>query len=1098
MSGFNLYSKLLTAYVSRITLVLLLLLMVLLADAKNTIRVGIYQNDPKVFIDKSGTPKGILVDIMNEIAIREGWKIQYVFGTWSENIKRLDSFEIDILLDVSYSEERAKRFTLNKVFVIDDWLEVFTTSEQPLESVLKLEGKRLAVLEGSIQEQFMERDVKKEFNIDFTVVPFPDYPKAVESLRNGDTDVIVASRFFYFSKERTQDIWPTSIILRPSFTFFAFPKHQSKTLISTIDNQLMDMKNDAESVYYKSIKEWIKPRINPYGTFLRWAVILIVSVIVAAGVFIVILRHEIKVRTEKLQLSNQNIKNINSELENVIYEYQKVEKELTKFRFMVENARQEIFLAKPKGELVYVNNATCNSLGYSAAELLNGGIKLFDSIYGKKPEELFNALKQGELPAYETTHFTKGGRKLHKLVKSFYIEISDEGFSCHFAEDITSQKKATKALQESQMLFQTLAKMSPVGIFRTRADGYTTYVNPKWCELSGISLEHAQGDSWINAVHPDDREIVLNQWKERSSKGLPSNAEYRFVHEDDSIVWVLGHALPEKNGNEIIGFIGTITDITSQKQTELLLGQKAQEIKLQSDRYLELLNLATDAFFHGDSKGNLIMVNKAACELTGYSSEELLSMNLKELFSSNEINHKPLRYDLLEQGIILKNERQIKTKTGDYSYVEMNSKKMPDGTYQSFFRNITERKNTELLLQQKADEIAAQNEEYRQLNTELTKAKAKAEESDKLKSAFLANMSHEIRTPMNAICGFSRLLDRNNLDEGKRRDYIDIINTNSQQLLGIINDIVDISKIESGLVTLSTSEFDIADMISNIVKTLTPTLPSDEVVLSFSNGIPSSQSKIIGDETKARQVLTNLVVNAIKFTAKGSIIVRCRLIDEKYLEFEVKDTGIGIPEESVEKVFERFHQVEGASNESRKGTGLGLAISKGFVELMGGKIWAQSKLGQGSSFFFTLPYHPASNPEAKPHKTIVEATDKVWKDKTILIAEDDEPTLFYLTEVLASSGANIVCVSNGQDAVEKCKSGNKVDIVLMDIKLPILDGFEATVQIRKFNKTLPIIAQTAYAFPSDHQKAKEVGCDAFITKPIDREVLIETIKQLLG
>ncbi len=1094
MGCFNLNGKVLTSFLAGF---LILLTTAVLANERNSIRVGIYQNDPKVFVE-NGKPKGIFVDIMDEIAKREGWQLEYIFGTWNENMKRLDAFELDILLDVSYSEQRANQFVLNSIFVIDDWLEVFTTNKLLLESVHSLQGKRLAVLEGSIQEQFMEKAVKEEFNIDFAVIPFADYPQAVQSLKDGEADAIVASRFFYFSKERTKEIMPTSLILRPSFTFFAFPKHQSQSIIIAIDNQLMDMKNDPESEYYKAIKHWIRPTINPYSSFLRWAVIIILLFFIASAAFIITLRHEIRVRTAKLQQNNRDIKNMVLELETVISEYQKAEKELTKFRFMVENARQEVYLAKPDGGLVFGNNAVCNSLGYSTDELVEGGIKLFDSIYGQKHQELYNALIQGELPAYETTHFTKGGRKLHKLVKSFYIEISGEDFICHFAEDITDQKKAIKALQESQALFQTLAKMSPVGIFRTRADGYTTYVNPKWCELSGISLEHAQGDSWINAVHPDDREIVLNEWKERSSKGLPSNAEYRFLRKDGRIVWVLGNALPERDGNEIIGYIGTITDITAQKQTEQLLEQKALDIKTQSEKYLELLDLATDAFFQGDSKGNLIMVNKAACELTGFSSNELLTLNMRDLFSNSEINQKPLRYDLLEKGEIIKNERQIRTKSGEYKYVEMNSKKMPDGTYQSFFRNITDRKNAELLLQQKAEEIAAQNEVYRQLNIELTKAKAKAEESDKLKSAFLANMSHEIRTPMNAICGFSRLLDRNNLDEAKRHDYIEIINTNSQQLLGIINDIVDISKIESGLVTLANSEFDLADMISSTVKTLTPTLLSSEVNLNFSLGIPASQCKIIGDETKVRQVLTNLVVNAIKFTPKGSITVKCRLANEKFLEVEVKDTGIGIPEESVEKVFERFHQVEGASNESRKGTGLGLAISKGFVELMGGQIWAQSKLGEGSSFFFTLPYHPTIKTENNPIKPKDDEKDKVWKGKTILIAEDDEPTLFYLTEVLGSSGATIICVKNGQEAVEKCKPGNDVDIVLMDIKIPIIDGFEATEQIRKFNKTLPIIAQTAYAFPADHQKAKEVGCNAFITKPIDREILIQTIQWLLG
>jgi PAS domain S-box-containing protein len=948
--------------------------MVLIAGSNNIsanpIKVGIYQNHPKVFIDEKGTPRGVLVDVMNEIAKREGWSVEYVYGTWSENIKRLEDFEIDILLDVSFSEERAQRFKLNQIFVIDDWIEVFVPVNTTLESVANLEGKRVAVLEGSIQEEFMRKEVRNKFDIDMEVIPFADYVSTVESLNSNHVDAIVASRFFFFSKDRGANIWPSSLILRPSYTFFAFPKNQSDEVVMAIDNHLMDLKNDSESEYYKSIKKWLRPVSQQNYQRIILLIIGIVLIIAIAGIaFIATLRHEINVRTTYLKQRNQEIETINSKLEKLVYDYRNTEQELLKFRFMVENARQEVYLVHPNGDIVYANNSAYNNLGYSHQEIAEGGIKLFDPTYGANYQEHFNRLKQQEEPTFETVHYTKGGRQLDKRIKSFYLKIDNQEYICSFAEDITQQKKAKKALYESQQLFQTLARMSPVGIFRTRADGYTTYVNPRWCELSGLSFAEALGDTWISAVHPDDRDILISNWKVRSSKGLKSEAEYRFLRPDGKIVWVLGNAVPEKDGDTITGYIGTITDIT--------------ELKL-----------------------------------------------------------------------------------------------------------------AEILLKQKAEEIEKQNKEYRRLNEELQLAKAKAEESDKLKSSFLANMSHEIRTPMNAICGFSRLLERNNLDEKKRVEFIDIINANSQQLLGIINDIVDISKIESGQVKVVETEFDLNTLIDNIVNSVAPTINKRKVQLNITKRLPNTQSKIISDEVKLGQILTNLLVNAIKFTKEGNIEISYKLKDNETLEFKVSDTGIGIANENLSQIFERFLQVEGTSVDSRKGTGLGLPISKGFAELLGGSIWVESELGIGSTFGVTIPYVPQ-----KPTEVTTSGEGKAsksWAGKTILVVEDDEHTQYFIKEVLASSGVTTIFVDDGEKAVQACKEMNQIDLVLMDIKLPKMNGLEATRQIRRFNKNLPIIAQTAHAFTSDSENAKEAGCNGFITKPININELNEQISKYLG
>lgn len=1080
-SGFSLLSR---------ALILFFLIFVSVPTSATSLKVGIYQNSPKVFIDSNGKASGMLVEIVEEIARREGWEIRYVLGTWSENMKRLDNSEIDVLLDFTYSIERADRFTLNKIFVIDDWLEIYIPTGTRLESIKGLNNKRVAVLEGSIQEFFFQKEFYDEFKLTVSVLPYPDYASAVSSLGNGFVDAIVASRFFSLSKDRTKNVWSSPIILRPSYTFFAFPKTQDEDIVNAFDKHLIDLKNDSKSVYYKAISQWLnpKPRSN-HGKFIKWVLIIGGLIMLLTISFIVILRIEVKLRTEKLEKRNKEFKEINSELKDLIVNHKIAEQELVKFQFMVENARQEIYLFYPNGKIAYVNQSVTSSLGYTADELLGHRAELFDPKHKGNYNDHFLMLKSKEIPSYETIHHTKGGRKRDKIIKAFYLKIGNQEFVCEYAEDITEQKKSKKTLIENEVLFHTLAKMSPVGIFRTTANGYTTYVNPRWCALSGINPAEALGDNWINAIHIDDRERIINEWKQATNRGVAAEAEFRFMHLNGKIVWILVNAVPEWNKNVITNYVGTITDITEQKQNEKLFQQQAEEVKLQSEKHLQLIDLATDAFFQGDSTGKLIMVNKAACSLTGFSEEELLKKKLDSLLYSEEHLQNPLRYDLLNEGMILQIERQIKTKDGRLIYVEMNSKKMPDGTYQSFFRDVTSRKINEELLRFK-------NAEYKELNEQLNIAKAKAEESDKLKSAFLANMSHEIRTPMNAICGFAQLLGRKTIEEQKRNHYIDIINTNSQQLLGIINDIVDISKIESGLATLLNSKFDLNLMLDNLMHTLKPTILNHKISLTYKKGLTDAQSSIIGDEIKIRQILTNLLVNAIKFTEQGSIEVECKLNDSNMLLFSVKDTGIGIPSELLTQIFERFSQIEGTIKDSRKGTGLGLAISKGFIELMHGKIWAESELGKGSKFHFSIPYIPSA--EVIPIGSRGETQATTWASHTLLLVEDDQNSMLYIKELLSPTLINIVCVNNGEDAVRICKENKDLSIVLMDIKLPMIDGLEATRRIRAFNKTLPIIAQTAYALSSDFQKATEAGCSEYLTKPISKAELFSALTKYLN
>jgi hypothetical protein len=408
--------------------------------------------------------------------------------------------------------------------------------------------------------------------------------------------------------------------------------------------------------------------------------------------------------------------------------------------------------------------------------------------------------------------------------------------------------------------------------------------------------------------------------------------------------------------------------------------------------------------------------------------------------------------------------------------------------------DITVRKEIELMLIQKNQEIESQNEEYKQINEELFKAKEHAEESDRLKTAFLQNMSHEIRTPMNGILGFSELLKNPGLTGDKQQQFIGLIEQSGQRMLNIINDIVNISKIETGQIDLDLKETNVNQLLNHLYIFFRPEAEGKELKLTLKIGLSDELSKIETDDTKLIQVMSNLIKNSLKFTKTGTIEFGYRQ-KEKVLEFYVHDTGIGIALEMQNKIFERFRQVEMATARNYEGAGLGLAISKAFVEKLGGNLWVDSELGKGSTFFFNVPYISTKISQYENQKEYEPGGS--LKSVNILIAEDDYVCMHFLEEMLEFENANLFYAINGQEALDIVKTTPEVQIVLMDLKMPVMDGFEATKLIKRLRPGLPVIAQSAYAFSNDQDKARIAGCDDFIGKPLKQELLLSMIKKHL-
>lgn len=392
---------------------------------------------------------------------------------------------------------------------------------------------------------------------------------------------------------------------------------------------------------------------------------------------------------------------------------------------------------------------------------------------------------------------------------------------------------------------------------------------------------------------------------------------------------------------------------------------------------------------------------------------------------------------------------------------------------------------------------------------DLIVAKEKAVEADKLKSAFLANISHEIRTPMNAIIGFTNLLDDNNLSSEERYEYINLINSNTNSLLNMIDDILNISRIEAGEMKISKMYCDIMVTMKELLGFFNKSMfdkGKEDVSLLLENNIQNRTISTITDQNLLRQVFSNLISNAIKYTEEGEIVFGVNKIFKdktgtEILEFYVKDTGIGIAEEKIPVIFDLFRKEDSSKAKLFRGVGLGLAISKRLIKYLGGDITVQSVVNKGSTFYFTIPYIKS---EALPHveSNLIEEKHNLqlndWSNKTIVVAEDEDSNYQFIKSVLRNTKVNILRAYTGLEVVEQCRAKKEIDLVLMDIKMPEISGYEATRQIKKIRRELPIIAQTAFAAPQEREKSIEAGCDDYIAKPFTAKALIELVKTYLN
>jgi PAS domain S-box-containing protein len=883
----------------------------------------------------------------------------------------------------------------------------------------------------------------------------------------------------------------------------------------------------------------------------------------------------------------------------------------------------------------FISENVSAMLGYEARDFLEDSSFWVSHIHPEDKERFFT----GAVQLFEEGHQSYEYRFLHKdgTYRWVYDQIRlirDEAgnpIECvGYWVDISDRKQTELAFQESQRRYQTLADASPAGIFHTDVEGNCLYVNQRWSEITGLSVEEALGTVWTSAVHPDDSDRVTAEWHEAAAATgahtrMPFKSEYRCVRPDGQITWVIGQALAEVGDDgEVKGFVATITDISDRKRVEEALRQSAERERAIAEviqRMRQTLDINTifsatteelrhvincdrvgiyrfnpdwSGEFVAESVANgwtpLVAKQKNDPELTKNAVEDenclvkTLDSPDKLTVSSSRISTQAPKPKSEIQGASYSGEDLLKAapqnlksnvlvhdtylqETQGGAYSQGASYLLVEDTYNAGFTacyidllerfqarayitvpilcgsnlwgllasyqnsgprrweaaeiNIVVQIGSQLGVALQQAELLAQTQ---QQSAALQQAKEAADTANRAKSQFLANMSHELRTPLNAILGFTQVINRDASLSKQQREHLGIIMRSGEHLLELINDILEMSKIEAGRITFNESSFDLYRLLDSLQEMFQLKAKSKGLQL-ICDRTPEVPQFVRTDEGKLRQVLINLLSNAIKFTEEGSVTLRVfkelkvgRLkveglennfqpadlqpanLQPVTLHFAVEDTGPGIAPKEIDSLFEAFTQTA-AGRQSQQGTGLGLPISRSFVQLMGGDITVSSTLGQGATFKFDIQIKSAGASEIQTQqltgRAIGIAPDQ--REYRILIVEDKWTNRLLLVKLLKAVGFQVREAENGQEAIALWSSWQP-QLILMDMRMPVMDGYEATKQIKSHLKgqATVIIALTASAFEEQRAAILSAGCDDFIRKPFQEKVLLEKIAEHLG
>ena len=491
-----------------------------------------------------------------------------------------------------------------------------------------------------------------------------------------------------------------------------------------------------------------------------------------------------------------------------------------------------------------------------------------------------------------------------------------------------------------------------------------------------------------------------------------------------------------------------------------------------------LIESADDGISFYDDEWNLVFANSAFYTVLGFSRDEYDHKSSENFIHPDDLDFTAKRKEALEEKGVFNSELRLRHRNGHYITLGTRTVQIKNSDGE-VIGSVT---------------ISRDISSFKRIHEEIIRARDEAEASNRLKTSFMANISHEIRTPLNSVVGFANLLLADNLTNETREEYVDHINYNSEKLLQIIGDIIDLSRLESSQMEISYEEASVAEIVKEVSDDASLLIKRQEkpIILSVRNHFEEISDIIFTDRIWLKRVLSHLMDNAVKFTLEGTVELSYGL-EESMIYFRIKDTGIGIKKENLDSIFEEFRQEIDGHHRPFEGLGVGLTLVREVVERMGGKVTVDSEKGFGSEFGIMLPYRPAGTLRTKARPEFDMNRPRDWSNKRCLLVDDNRDVLTYLKRILLDTGIEVITARSGPAAIEIVRKDDSIDLVLLDMQMPEMHGIEVTRELKKIRNTLPIIAQTAFVFEDDKDIILQAGCDACIVKPIRKEQLISVI-----